>query len=75
MLLLYTYLLGHFAMRQTELRLAIWLSHPVLFHYTKERTLFILYRYVYSFVRSFKSTNDSSSGQRISHTLLKNILF
>ena len=32
---LYACLLVHFAARQTELRLAIRLSHPVLFHYNK----------------------------------------
>ena len=35
MLLSYTYLQGHFAIRQTKLRLAIRFSHPVLFNYSK----------------------------------------
>ena len=41
-LFLYAYLLGHFAMRQTELRLAMRLGHSVLlFHYNKKATVII----------------------------------
>ena len=39
---------------------AIRLSHQVIFHYTRERTLFMMYKYVYSFMTNFKPTNDSS---------------
>ena len=38
-LFLYAYLLGHFAMRQTELRLAMLLSQLVLFHYNKRANI------------------------------------
>ena len=51
-------------MRQTELRLAIRLSHPA-FIITREQTLFMICRYVYSFMTSFRPTNDSSLGLRI----------
>ena len=63
MLFLYACLLAHFAVRQTEPRLAIRLSHPVIFHYTGERTLFMTCSYVYSFVTSFRPKNDSSLNQ------------
>ena len=39
MLILYAYFLGHLAMRQTELRKVIQLSHPVFLHYTKRANI------------------------------------
>ena len=39
MLFLYAYLVSHFSVRQTELRLAIRLSHSVLFYYNKKANI------------------------------------
>ena len=51
-------LISYFAMRQTELRLVIRLSHQVFFYNTREQTLFMMYSYVYSFMKSFRTVND-----------------
>ena len=39
MLFLHAYLLGHFAVRQTDLRLAIRHGHSELFHYNKRANI------------------------------------
>ena len=56
--ILYACLLGHSAVRQTEPRPAIRLSHPVLLHYNKRADIVHDMKLCMFFYDQFKPTND-----------------